>query len=377
MFLPVKSGCGFRLVALLACAWALVAGVGCDSPHQASEAASAATGEQKQPTRPTSKPKAPVQVELVWPTPNRAYLEGAPAEAFVQATESGLIESGLYGSTRNGGRQFHEGLDLFPLKRDGRGEAADDVYAAMAGVVRHVSHRAGASSYGRYVVLEHPDQSPAVYTLYSHLADIDAAVAPGVAVRAGARLGLMGRSAGGYSIPKQRAHLHFEIGVRMTDQFQAWYDGRKFGSKNEHGLFNGMNLMGLDPLDFYGRHMAGGLRALDEVFRETPSAVTLRIAHPGEPDYLTRYPSLVLERLPGLRGGWEIEFSATGVPLRWREVPPGDLAGLKPNEVRILSVNQLLLDTNRGRQLVRAVRGKQVPARDLGTVLEQLFRWKG
>ncbi len=323
-----------------------------------------------------SKPKPPAQLALVWPVPNRAYLEGAPFEAFVQPTESGLIESGLYGSTRSGGRQFHEGLDLFPIKRDARGEAADDVFAALAGVVRHVSTRAGASSYGRYVVLEHPEQSPAVYTLYSHLADIDPEVRPGAAVRAGARLGLMGRSAGGYTIPRERAHLHFEIGVRVTDDFQAWYDGRKFGNKNEHGLYNGMNLMGLDPLDFFDRHKAGALRSLDEVFRETQAAVTLRIAHLGEPDFVTRYPSLA-KRAIGLRGGWEIDFSATAVPLHWREISPGEFIGWKPNEARILSVDQALLDANRGRDLVRTLRGRPVPGRDLRTVLEQLFGWRG
>lgn len=353
---------------------ALAGLVGCDSESSKvkSGAVDSALVEEAAPRAPAR----PAQVELVWPVPNRAYFEGAGFEAFVQATESGLIESGLFGSTRSGGRQFHEGLDLFPIKRDARGEAADDVFAALAGVVRHVSARAGASSYGRYVVLEHPGESPPVYTLYSHLADIDPSVREGVAVPAGARLGLMGRSAGGYTIPKERAHLHFEIGVRVTDRFQAWYEGRKFGSGNEHGLYNGMNLMGLDPLDFFGRHKAGGLRALDEVFRETPAAVKLRIAHAGEPDYVLRYPSLV-KRLAGLRGGWEIEFSATGVPLRWREISLGEFAGWRPGEVRLLEVDQALLNANRGRELLRTVKGRQVPGRDLRTVLEQLFDWKG
>jgi murein DD-endopeptidase MepM/ murein hydrolase activator NlpD len=354
---------------------AALAGLGgCDS--ESSKAKSVAVNSALAETAAPRVPARPAQVELVWPVPNRAYFEGAGFEAFVQPTESGEIASGLFGSTRSGGRQFHEGLDLFPIKRDARGEAADDVFAALAGVVRHVSDRAGASSYGRYVVLEHPAESPPVYTLYSHLAEIDPSVREGVRVTAGARLGLMGRSAGGYTIPKERAHLHFEIGLRVTDRFQAWYDGRKFGSRNEHGLYNGMNLMGLDPLDFFGRHKAGGLHSLDEVFRETPAALKLRIAHAGEPDFVTRYPSLV-KRLAGLRGGWEIEFSATGVPVRWREISLGEFAGWKPGEARILSADQALLDANRGRDLVRTVRGRQVPGRDLRTVLEQLFAWKG
>jgi murein DD-endopeptidase MepM/ murein hydrolase activator NlpD len=354
------------------CIWAALSAAGCDDSGSTDQK----TGAPPAPPAGAARVAPAPRVNLVWPVPNRAYFEGASVEAFVQPTESGLIESGLYGSTRSGGRQFHEGLDLFPIKRDARGEAADDVFAALAGVVRHVSPRAGASSYGRYVVLEHPEQTPAVYTLYAHLADIDPAMRPGMEVVAGARLGLMGRSAGGYTIPKNRAHLHFEIGVRMTEGFQTWYDGRKFGSKNEHGLYNGMNLMGLNPLDFFARQKAGGLRSLDEIFRETSAAVTLRIAHTGEPDFTARYSSLVT-RATGLRGGWEIDFSATGVPVRWREISPGEFVGWKPNEVRVLSVNEILLGANRGRDLVRNVKGRSVPGRDLRTVLEQLFAWKG
>jgi murein DD-endopeptidase MepM/ murein hydrolase activator NlpD len=348
---------------------------GCDAGRPPAGSDSNKAGSVVTPAQPT-QPRAPARVALVWPVPNQAYFEGASLDAFVQPTESGEVTSGLFGSVRSGGRQFHEGLDLFPLQRDARGEAADDVFAALEGVVRHVSDRAGASSFGRYVVLEHPGESPPVYTLYAHLAEIDPSVRPGEKVKAGARLALMGRSAGGYTIPKSRAHLHFEIGVRMTDRFQAWYDSRKFGSKNEHGLYNGMNLMGMDPLEFFARHKAGGLRSLDEIFRETPAAVTLRIAHAGEPDFVTRYPGLA-KRSAALRGGWEIDLSATGVPVRWREVSLGEFGGWKPDEARVLRVDQPLLDANRGRELVRTVKGKPVPGRDLRTVLEQLFAWKG
>lgn len=348
--------------------------VGCDSDNSALKSEDVAPSGQPGAAAVVETPVR--RVALVWPVPNRAYFEGADFAAFIQPTESGLIESGLYGSTRSNGRQFHEGIDLFPLMRDARGEALDDVFAAMSGVVRHVSARAGASSYGRYVVLEHPEESPPVYTLYAHLENIDPSVRPDAEIGAGERIGRMGRSAGGYTIPRERAHLHFEIGLRMTERFQTWYDGRKFGSRNEHGLYNGMNLMGLDPLDFYARKRAGDLRSLDDVFRATPAAVVLRIANADEPDFVLRYPSL-RKRAVGLRGGWEIELSATGAPLRWREISLGEFGGWNANEVRVLRVEQELLNANRGRELVRTVRGQLVPGRDLRTVLEQLFAWKG
>lgn len=318
------------------------------------------------------------QVQLVWPTPNPAFSEGQPIERFVQPTESGIVTSGLFGSVRSGGRQFHEGLDLFPLQRDRHGEATDDIRAALAGVVRHVSAKAGASSYGRYLVLEHPAQSPPVYTLYAHLAAIEPGIAPGVTVSAGARLGQMGRSAGGYTIPKDRAHLHFEIGLRLTDSFAAWYKRRGFGSPNPHGLYNGMNLLGVDPLAVFARRENAALPDLDTFFRELPTAVRLRIAHPAEPDFTRRYPSLVQTDIgAAARGGWEIEFSVTAVPVRWRARPVADFAGWKAGEVQILMTDSGLLDKNRGRDLVDQRRGMAVPGDDLSTVLQLLFDWRG
>lgn len=328
-----------------------------------------------------SGPKKTVQaparrVDLVWPTPNRAFAEGREIDAYIQPTASGQVTSGLYGSVRSGGRQFHEGLDLRPTERDRKGEAIDPVSAALAGVVRHVNLRAGASSYGRYVVLEHPDESPPVYTLYAHLAAVAPGIGPGVTVKAGQVLATMGRSAGGYTIPKDRAHLHFEIGVRVTDSFAAWYRRKGFGSPNEQGLYNGMNLLGLDPLDVFTRHQKGQLDTLDAVFRATPMAVRFRVAEPATPDFLRRYPSLLAKRAESdtaISGGWEIECSATGVPVRWRKVPVSELAGWKRGETRVLARDDALLAANRGRSLVAMRKGVAVPGDDLKVLVEQLF----
>ncbi|MEX2044310.1 MAG: M23 family metallopeptidase, partial [Opitutus sp.] len=191
------------------------------------------------------------RLELVWPTPGMAWAEGRPPSSFLQHAGSGDPDSGGYGGVRDGGAQFHEGIDIKPVARNRSGEPLDPVFAVMAGVVRHVNPVAGGSSYGRYIVMEHPDQSPAVYTLYAHLARISPEVRVGGALASGAVLGTMGHSAGGYVIPRNRAHLHFEIGVVLTRDFQSWYDRQGFGSRNEHGMWNGMNLMGLDPLDFF------------------------------------------------------------------------------------------------------------------------------
>jgi peptidoglycan LD-endopeptidase LytH len=353
----------------------LLLGTGCEpAPTLAGAQPRAEAAKTPAATKPVKRPP----LELIWPTPNRAFTEGRGPEAYIQPTASGEMLSGQFGSVRSGGRQFHEGLDLFPLLRDRQGEALDDVFAVMAGSVRHVSSRPGSSSYGRYVVLEHPAQSPPVYTLYAHLESVAAGLQVGQTVQAGQRIARMGRSAGGYSIPKERAHLHLEIGVRMTDNFAAWYRARGFGSPNEQGLYNGMNLMGIDPLEVFRMHRAGELTVLDDYFTSAPTAVTLRIARATEPDFIRRYPSLVARGGGGTKvdaaGGWEIDFSPTGVPLRWRRLEALDLLGWRPGELRIIAQNDALLTANRGRTLVVRRAGKIAVGQDLNTVLELLFK---
>jgi peptidoglycan LD-endopeptidase LytH len=315
------------------------------------------------------------RVDLVFPAPNQAWTTGR-IEDFVQATASGDPESGLFGCVRSSGAQFHEGLDIRPTSRDRRGEATDVVVAAMDGIVRHTSRSPGNSSYGRYVVIEHPDLKPAVYTLYAHLASVDSSIQPGVAVGKGARLGVMGRSAGGYAIPKERAHLHFEIGLRASDSFQSWYVWKKFGSPNEHGNFNGMNLMGIDPLDFLRNWRAGRVDDFQQYFSRMETVVRVRVATTTVPDFIRRYPVLQTKAAEGLVAGWEIECNATGIPIRWTPLSHTEVDGMARNEVRVMEYDAAAARGCRCKQLVR-VRGKGfVPGPDLQTMLQQVFGFR-
>lgn len=314
------------------------------------------------------------RIEIVWPTPNRAYLDQKPLEAFVQPTVSGEATSALFGCVRSSGTQFHEGLDLAPTRRDRAGEAQDEIYAVLPGVVRHVSRVAGHSSYGRYIVLEHPEAVPAIYTLYAHLASIAPGLEVGARVEQAQTIAVMGRSAGGYTIPKERAHLHFEMGVRLTDSFQPWYDWRKFGSRNEHGVWNGMNLHGFDPLDFYNQFRERRVDNLNDYFRRQEPALRIRIASPRVPDFVTRYPSLLTGMLPPERvAGWEVQFNAFGLPFAWSPLTDADMEGYRPDEVRVIEADEGRLAACRCKDWVVRRRGGHGPGPDLQTLLQLLF----
>jgi peptidoglycan LD-endopeptidase LytH len=312
--------------------------------------------------------------ELVWPTPSKAWEKGLPPSQWLQHAGSGEPESGGFGGVRSAGTQFHEGIDISAVERDKRGEPLDDIFAAMPGVVRHVSTSPGDSSYGRYIVLEHPTMTPAVYTLYAHLARIAPNVRDGEQVSAGQVLGTMGHSSGGYMIPKERSHLHFEIGVAITRQFQAWYDRRKFGSRNEHGMWNGMNLVGIDPIAFYNQWKAGRIASVQDFFHQMETAARVRIATSRTPDFVTRYPSLLTKPLPeGAVAGWDISFNWTGLPFSWTPLTSMEIVGQLPDEPRMLDVNAALERQQRSKSLAVMRRGKWTPGKDLEIVLQQLF----
>lgn len=311
------------------------------------------------------------RLPLVWPTPNRAFLEGAAPEAFVQPTVSGRTESGLYGCVRNGGRRFHEGLDLKTIERDRYGRATDPVFAAMPGRVVHVNRVGGNSSFGIYVVLEHDHDGVRFYTLYSHLASVADGIAPGRAVEQGEALGIIGTTAAGYVIPRSRAHVHFEVGLQMTDDFGRWYDRQRFGSPNHHGDWNGMNLLGVDPLEFYQLSMAGRIDGLGDYLQRQPVALTALVPDSRTPDLLERSPALLEGSPSARRGGWEVDFNAYGVPLRFRPVaadalPPGI------DGIRVTDFDPDLAFPP-CRDLLRESGGKVLPGPDLIRTLELLF----
>ncbi len=314
------------------------------------------------------------RIDIGWPTPNRAWEQGKGHAAWMQPTVSGDPGSGLFGCVRSNDTQFHEGLDIRPVSRDSRGEPLDPVFAAMDGVVRHVNSRAGESSYGRYIVVEHPEVTPAVYTLYAHLARIEPGIGSGARVWRGQTLGTMGHTAGGYAIPRDRAHLHFEIGLVATTNFSPWYAWKKFGSPNEHGLYNGMNLMGIDPLDFLRQWRGRQVDNFQQYFDRMRAVVRVRVATSRMPDFIRRYPALLRRPLPlGLVAGWEIECNATGLPFAWTPLGPAEIVGMRPNTARIVSVETALLRAYRCKTLVRSRSAGYVPGADLETMLQQVF----
>lgn len=311
---------------------------------------------------------------VTWPTANTAFVEEKPYKEFVQPTVSNNVASGLFGCVRSDGKQFHEGLDLFPVERNSRHEPADGVYAILPGVVRYANRRAGNSSYGNYVVIEHTGAQPAFVSLYAHLASIGPAIRPGLQVEAGQQLGIMGRSAGGYSIPRERAHLHLEFGVWLSREFPNWYSSQRYQTKNQHGLFNGYNIVGLDFLDFVERERAGEVSGLLDYVDRLPVAVTIEVKTRAVPDFVKRYPDLVHDYDPAQEvAGWKIDFTWFGLPKSWSPIMEGEPPPKNKRSIEILFHDAELLSRYPCHNMVRVNAGHVVPGARLQQTLSILF----
>lgn len=265
-------------------------------------------------TKPIISPAIPNNSSELprFPTDNNAYLK-KPLEQFIQPTASGKVLSGTYGCVRDNGRRFHEGIDIKSIQRNRRGEPLDKIFASLSGKVAYINAKPQNSTYGRYIVLEHQDNDLTFHTLYAHLSKINPKLKLGMLVKQGQNLGIMGHSSS-LGIPKSRAHLHFEIGVRLGDSacFETWYRAQKFPTTNKHGCWNGMNLVGLDPLDCLRSQKPFSL-----FLKQQPMAFQLSINTAKIPQFIKQNPALLQKQMPQKLFGWRIGFNWVGCPIHW------------------------------------------------------------
>lgn len=261
-----------------------------------------------------------------WPTENKALLEGRP-EAFYmyvnrnfEGVETKPWEGGSYGYVRTPQRigaeivysSLHEGIDIAPVSRDPSGNPLDEVKACTAGMVVHASHEAGASNYGRYVVIRHLIEGSPIYTLYAHLNSIQ--VKSGEQVRQGAVIGRMGYTGAG--INRERAHLHLEIAVLLNEDFEHWYNRYFSGSPNKHGIYHGYNLVGLDPSPILLESAKNPEFSIKEHILKQESAYQITIPNSPGLSIIRNYPWIVPDGEPASPRGWTVSFTKYGVPVK-------------------------------------------------------------
>jgi hypothetical protein len=253
------------------------------------------------------------------PTGNRALFQGEDKK-FYQPTISRRLISGMFGFVRTSEPEparifehFHKGIDIRAQHRDSRGEPTDVVRASADGEVVRVNLDEKISDYGKQVIVKHLWGKQSVFTIYGHLASIGVEV--GQKVKAGEPLGVMGWT--GPGLTRDRAHLHFEIAFQINGKFAEWVDTAKPGrlwQPNRHGEWNGLNLMGIDPIPLLKATNQGNPLTCEEALSKQPCGFTVRVPpFMGTPTWMQWVESKPLSALPL---SWDIEMTPWGLPLR-------------------------------------------------------------
>jgi murein DD-endopeptidase MepM/ murein hydrolase activator NlpD len=265
-------------------------------------------------------------VDLVLPTDNDALFSGGGA-AFYQYIErdfngvkSTPWQGGQYGFVRDptntaGGlvyTRFHEGIDIRPLHRDEHAEPLDEVHAIADGKVVHINPLPGYSNYGKYVVIEHRWNGSSYYSLYGHLSSI--AVQPGEAVRRGQKIAVMGYT--GTGLNRERAHLHLELNLMLSHEFESWYNTFFRNDPNHNGIYNGMNLAGLDIARLYLALHKNPSLTIPEFLSREETFYKVTLPKSRHFDLLKLYPWMLTTGGRNEKSSWDVSFAQSGVPLR-------------------------------------------------------------
>ena len=263
---------------------------------------------------------------LVLPTENDAIFSRDPSKFYMytdrtspDGTRSKPWTAGRYGFVRNEKRtsigivftRFHEGVDIRPVRRDSSGNPLDEVRSIARGTVVYATAASNLSNYGNYVVVRHDFSDGPFYSLSAHLKSIS--VKAGQAVKAGQKIGIMGYTGSG--INRERAHVHLELNMLVSDRFGKWHDTH-FRSRNHHGIYNGFNLVGLDVSGLLHSHKEDPNIRLSEFIPLAGAYYKVTARNDSDFQLIKRYPWLLKNADKAVGNpSWEITFSSTGLPL--------------------------------------------------------------
>jgi len=275
-------------------------------------------------------------LSLKLPTENQYIFSKTPEKFYMytfrnfEGVDSHPWTAGKYGYVRTLRRtpegviatKFHEGIDIRPIKRDRHSRPLDIVSAIADGKVVYTNNVAGNSNYGHYVVVEHDWGIGPFYSLYAHLQSISCKT--GAKVSAGSPLGKMGYTGAG--ITRERSHLHLELGLMANRDFGQWHKSY-FSSKNHHGVYNGLNINGLNISELFIRHKNNPNLTLTSFISKIPVYFKITIPRRRELDLAKRYTWMCQGDHSVMTPAWEISFASSGFPLA---ITPSNRAVVRP-----------------------------------------------
>jgi hypothetical protein len=187
-------------------------------------------------------------------------------------------------------------------------------------------------------------------------------VQPDDTVTHGQRIAVMGYT--GTGLNQERAHLHLELDLRLSRQFEAWYNASFKNDPNHNGIYNGMNLAGIDVARLYLALRKNPALTIPEFLNDEEIFYKITLPNSRHFDLPRLYPWMLAGKRSE-KSSSELSFARSGVPLRIepsdRRVTQPELSYTKKSSIDCSYLTRDVISgreanahlTNYGRQLMR------------------------
>jgi hypothetical protein len=118
----------------------------------------------------------------------------------------------------------------------------------------------------------------------------------------------------GEGLNQARAHVHLELNLMFNRNFESWHD-RFFRDPNHNGIYNGINLAGLDIARFLLEHEKRPDLTVPQFLAEEETFYKVAVPESSHFDLRKFYPWMVKNPSPNAKS-WEVSFARSGVPLQ-------------------------------------------------------------
>ena len=160
-------------------------------------------------------------------------------------------------------------------------------------------------------------------------------------------------------------HLHLELNLMLSPQFEAWYNTFFRNDPNHNGIYNGMNLAGLDIARLYLALHKNPSLTIPEFLRREEIFYKVSLPKSRHFELAKLYPWMLTTGGRNEKSSWEVSFAQSGVPLRIessdKHVTQPELSYVKKSSVNYSYLTREIVSghganahlTDYGRQLMR------------------------
>jgi hypothetical protein len=120
----------------------------------------------------------------------------------------------------------------------------------------------------------------------------------------------------GTGLNRERAHLHLELNLLLSREFESWYNAFFRNDPNHNGIYNGMNLAGLDIARLYLALHKDPSLSIPEFLGREETFYKVTVPKARHFDLPKLYSWMLGTGSQNEKSSWEISFAQSGVPLR-------------------------------------------------------------